>query len=158
MTETQGLQWTDAFLLGYEPMDDTHREFVEIVDKLLTCPDAEMAGLTGLDTKHKAVADEKFRAVLDGSPLDSGSVQVTAHDLDCLKYTISSPKGGVVVFSEIYYPGWTVTIDGRSRHDMIWNSAMAASSHETSACRAPRGRGPRPAGMSWASCGCSRPH
>ena len=53
---------------------------------------------------------------------------------------------------------WTVTIDGRSRHDMIWNSAMAASSHETSACRAPRGRGPRPAGMSWASCGCSRPH
>jgi hypothetical protein len=45
MTETQGLQWTDAFLLGYEPMDDTHREFVEIVDKLLTCPDAEMAGL-----------------------------------------------------------------------------------------------------------------
>lgn len=75
--------------------------------------DAEMAGLTGLDTKHKAVADEKFRAVLDGSPLDSGSVQVTAHDLDCLKYTISSPKGGVVVFSEIYYPGWTVTIDGK---------------------------------------------
>ena len=72
-----------------------------------------MAGLTGLDTKHKAVADEKFRAVLDGSPLDSGSVQVTAHDLDCLKYTISSPKGGVVVFSEIYYPGWTVTIDGK---------------------------------------------
>ncbi|TXH81108.1 hemerythrin domain-containing protein [Thauera aminoaromatica] len=45
MTETQGLQWTDAFLLGYEPMDDTHREFVEIVDRLLTCPDAEMAGL-----------------------------------------------------------------------------------------------------------------
>ena len=45
MTETQGLQWTDAFLLGYEPMDDTHREFVDCVDKLLTCPDAEMAGL-----------------------------------------------------------------------------------------------------------------
>ena len=32
MTDTQGLPWTDAFLLGYEPMDDTHREFVEIVE------------------------------------------------------------------------------------------------------------------------------
>ena len=43
MTDTQGLQWTDAFLLGYEAMDDTHREFVAIVDRLLTCADADLA-------------------------------------------------------------------------------------------------------------------
>jgi hemerythrin len=45
MTDNQGLQWTDAFLLGYEAMDDTHREFVDIVDRLLTCADADMAGV-----------------------------------------------------------------------------------------------------------------
>ena len=43
MTDQQGLPWTDAFLLGYEAMDETHREFVEIVDRLLTCADADMA-------------------------------------------------------------------------------------------------------------------
>lgn len=44
MTDQQGLQWTDAFLLGFDAMDDTHREFVDIVDRLLTCADADLAG------------------------------------------------------------------------------------------------------------------
>ncbi len=75
--------------------------------------DGEMAALTGLDTKHKAVADERFKAQLDGSPLDSGSVQLTSYEPNELKYTVDTKKGGVAVFSEIYYPGWTATIDGQ---------------------------------------------
>ena len=74
--------------------------------------DAEMAALDGLDTKHAAVADARFKAVLDGTPLDSGSVSLTAYDANRLAYNVETAKGGVVVFSEIYYPGWTVTIDG----------------------------------------------
>lgn len=75
--------------------------------------DAEMAALTGLDTKHKAVADQRFKTQLDGSPLDSGKVTLTAYAPNLLQYDVTSAKGGVVVFSEIYYPGWTVTIDGK---------------------------------------------
>lgn len=75
--------------------------------------DAEMAGLTGLDTKHAAVADEKFRAVLEGSPLDSGSIQLTSRQPNELHYQAVTPKGGVAVLSEIYYPGWEATIDGK---------------------------------------------
>jgi len=30
-----------------------------------------------------------------------------------LSYKVNSQQGGVVVFSEIYYPGWTCTIDGQ---------------------------------------------
>jgi uncharacterized membrane protein YfhO len=30
-----------------------------------------------------------------------------------LKYEVNSDKGGTVVFSEIYYPGWKSTIDGQ---------------------------------------------
>ena len=29
-----------------------------------------------------------------------------------MTYEVNSDKGGVVVFSEIYYPGWTATVDG----------------------------------------------
>jgi len=36
------LHWTDAFLLGFGPMDATHHEFVEIVHAMLTCEDAEL--------------------------------------------------------------------------------------------------------------------
>ncbi|MET0985255.1 MAG: hemerythrin domain-containing protein [Steroidobacteraceae bacterium] len=40
---TETFQWSDAFLLGYGKMDDTHREFVELVAAMLACPDPEMA-------------------------------------------------------------------------------------------------------------------
>jgi hemerythrin len=35
--------WNDDYLLGYDPMDDTHREFVEVVHALDTASDADMA-------------------------------------------------------------------------------------------------------------------
>ena len=41
-----------------------------------------------------------------------GSVELTSYDANRLAYKVKSQKGGVVVFSEIYYPGWTCTIDG----------------------------------------------
>ena len=75
--------------------------------------DAEMAALHQLDTKHAAVADARFRAQLDGSPLGQGTVKLTAYAPNQLSYDIESSQGGVVVFSEIYYPDWSVTIDGQ---------------------------------------------
>ncbi|MBP3228337.1 MAG: YfhO family protein [Bacteroidaceae bacterium] len=80
--------------------------------KFVKNADEEMAALTGLDTKHVAVADAQFKDVLDGSPLDSGTVSETRYAPNELRYTVESPKGGLVVFSEVYYPGWTATIDG----------------------------------------------
>ena len=45
MNASEQFQWTDAYLLGYQPMDETHREFVEIVDAMLAADDARFAGL-----------------------------------------------------------------------------------------------------------------
>ncbi len=75
--------------------------------------DAEMGALDTLDTKLGAVADASFRPVLDGGPLGDGSVRFVSYEANELHYDIHSEQGGVVVFSEIYYPGWTATIDGR---------------------------------------------
>ena len=86
--------------------------FVEKLDFVPTA-DAEMAALQQLDTKHAAVADARFKAQLDGSPLGQGSVKLTAYAPNQLSYDIESQQGGVVVFSEIYYPDWSVTIDGQ---------------------------------------------
>ena len=75
--------------------------------------DAEMAALNKLDTKHAAVADESFQPMLDGTQLDSGQVTLTNRQPNELHYTVTTPKGGLLVLSEIYYPGWEATIDGK---------------------------------------------
>jgi uncharacterized membrane protein YfhO len=39
-------------------------------------------------------------------------VTIKNYEPNQLTYEVNSGKGGVVVFSEVYYPGWTATIDG----------------------------------------------
>ena len=75
--------------------------------------DAELAALRGLDTKHVAVADEQFNEVLGSAQNDStATVTLTNYEANELQYDVESRKGGVLVFSEIYYPGWTCQVDG----------------------------------------------
>ncbi len=76
----------------------------------------ELDALGQLDLRHEAVADAKFRELLKTVPeaaADSASlVTITAYEPNRLTYDVKSARGGVVVFSEIYYPGWTATVDG----------------------------------------------
>lgn len=84
------------------------------VDQLDFVPNAdkEMAALHGMDTKREAVADERFRSALETQTLGQGTVELTQYAPNEMHYKVQSEAGGVVVFSEIYYPGWTATIDG----------------------------------------------
>ena len=110
------------------------------VDEIQYVPDAdaEIAALHDADLRHVAVVNEAFAEVLgreqalsnsplkgedagqEASPLRGGlegsvaaSVELTSYEANRLSYKVKSQKGGVVVLSEIYYPGWTCTIDGQ---------------------------------------------
>ena len=74
----------------------------------------EIAAIGKLDLRHQAVADAKFKAQLgEAAVQDTASiVTITSYEPNRLTYDVNSGKGGVLVFSEIYYPGWTATIDG----------------------------------------------
>lgn len=77
---------------------------------------AEMNTLYNLDTRSAAVADSKFRPVLgDATAKAPGdTIYETSYAPNKLNYQAKSAKGGVAVFSEIYFPwGWTATVDGK---------------------------------------------
>jgi hypothetical protein len=74
----------------------------------------EIAAVGKIDLRHQAVADAKFKEQLgEAIPQDTVSlVSITSYEPNRLTYDVSSDKGGVLVFSEIYYPGWEATVDG----------------------------------------------
>ena len=86
------------------------------VDKIRYVDNAnqELDALGQIDLRHEAVADKQFQQVLgDAVAQDSTSAaELTAYEPNQLTYNVQSKKGGVLVFSEIFYPEWTATVDG----------------------------------------------
>lgn len=81
--------------------------------------DEEIQALHTVNPKEVAVVDCRFREQLgvEGGilPVDSTDyVKLTHYDANAVTYEVNSVKGGVVVFSEIYYPSWQATVDGNS--------------------------------------------
>lgn len=87
------------------------------VDKLtyVDNANAEIERVGKMDIRHEAVADKRFETQLKTAvKQDSTSVvKLTSYMSDRLTYDVNSSKGGVIVFSEVYYPGWTATVDGQ---------------------------------------------
>ena len=75
----------------------------------------ELDGLAKANLRHEAVADARFKDIL-GSTVpgnETAVVKLVKYEPNELTYDVNSSKGGIVVFSEIYYPGWTATVDGQ---------------------------------------------
>ncbi len=89
------------------------------VNELIYVADAdeEITALHDVNPSVTAVADKRFANILGEAasvPVQDSLSQVTltAYDANALAYEVQSSQGGVVVFSEIYYPGWQATVDG----------------------------------------------
>ena len=87
--------------------------FVDEVDYVNNANE-EIEAIHGLEPTKKAIVDKKFESVVKSLPSDStATIELVAYEPNYLKYEVNSDKGGTVVFSEIYYPGWKSTIDGQ---------------------------------------------
>lgn len=100
--------------------------------------DEEIFSLKKTDLKKTAVVDRRFESALgDAAKVQdsTSSVKLTAYDANALTYDVYSPTGGVIVFSEVYYPGWTATVDGQPvevvRADYILRAIRIASGRHT---------------------------
>ena len=102
--------------------------------------DAEMDALDAakLDFARQAVADRRFAGVLPEEPslVPGDTIYMTSYTPNELKYHVSTAKGGVGVFSEIYFPwGWHASVDGQpaelARVNYVLRAmALPAGSHE----------------------------
>ena len=76
--------------------------------------DAEIAALNGFNPDSTAIVDVRFsEQIIDN--LDNSNTAITLEEYkpNFLKYTSSSTKDGIAIFSEIYYDkGWNAYIDG----------------------------------------------
>lgn len=76
----------------------------------------EIEAIHHLNPAVTAVVDKKFaeevKAVAESATDSTRSIVLKEYQPNALTYEVNSAKGGTVVFSEIYYPGWQSFIDG----------------------------------------------
>ncbi len=109
------------------------------VDSIAYVADAnsEFRSIGSVALRSCAVAEEKYRPLLGTATArdSTRSITLTHYQPNELTYTVASSEGGIVVFSEVYYPGWTATIDGNdaplARADYLLRAmTIPAGNHE----------------------------
>lgn len=74
----------------------------------------ELDGMAKINLRTEAIADKSFEGALGSTKQQDSlaTVRITKYEANHLEYDATSKAGGIIVFSEIYYPGWTATVDG----------------------------------------------
>ena len=87
--------------------------FVDSV-KWVNTPDEEILALGDIDVRNETVIHNKFKVDVGdfGPKTPADSITLETYEPDHLVYRTNTTGNRLVVFSEIYYPDWTVTIDG----------------------------------------------
>lgn len=60
------------------------------------------------------------------SPQANGNVQITAHGPDHVTISASADADAILVVSEVYYPGWSATVDGQATPILRADDALRA--------------------------------
>ncbi|MBS0510833.1 MAG: hemerythrin domain-containing protein [Proteobacteria bacterium] len=128
MSQTPEFEWDDHYLLGYAAMDDTHREFVECVDAMLTASDEQFpAALDAfIDHATRHFDQEKEWMSADGFP--ARDCHVEEHDkvmASCLEVKELVAAGNVEVGRDLaralvdWFPGHADYMDSALANWMV---------------------------------------
>ena len=101
----------------YNPFSYGNAWFVNEVEYVSNANE-EIAGTGQVDPLTVAIVDNQFKAALKDATLcpdaQDNTIELTTYEPNRLVYEVEAATDGVVVFSEVYYPGWQATIDGQS--------------------------------------------
>ncbi len=129
--EPSGADWNLISMLNTKyliyPGNDGNRVYLNkqalgpawLVDNIdyVAGADAEMAALQALDPANAAVADARFKDILGAEAVARSQgdyIHLDNETPNRLTYTVDTRKGGLAVFSEVWFPwGWHATIDGK---------------------------------------------
>ena len=76
---TTSIAWSDAFLLGFAAMDDTHREFVDCVAALQSAGDAELAARLADFEQHAVAHFEQEQRWMDSTAFPAAQCHADEH-------------------------------------------------------------------------------
>lgn len=74
-----GLAWSDALLIGHAAMDRTHREFVQCVQAMTACADAELPAALRAFIAHAQVHFAEEDEAMAGSAFPAGDCHADEH-------------------------------------------------------------------------------
>jgi uncharacterized membrane protein YfhO len=86
----------------------------------------ELSRTCSVNTKSTAVIDASQFEVSDFSGDTAGTIIQTSNNLKTIQYESQSASSGLAIFSEIYYPGWVATIDGKEANILRANYILRA--------------------------------
>lgn len=72
----------------------------------------ELKQLKTINTKTTGIVNQNQFADVENHIDENGFIELTQYQPNELTYKVSTEKGGIALFSEMYYPGWTATING----------------------------------------------
>lgn len=75
-----GVLWSDDRLLGYGPMDETHREFYDVVFRLLTCQASNALQALAEVTRHAREHFEQENGWMRSTGFPSAQCHIDEHD------------------------------------------------------------------------------
>lgn len=120
MTVATRFDWDDRYLVGHQPMDDTHREFGALVDSMLRADDASLGSVLEAFACHAEAHFASEQRLMDQYAFPARDCHVAEHQrvLDSVhEVRLLVAEGDVEVARELaraladWFPGHTDYMD-----------------------------------------------
>ena len=123
--------WSDSYLLGYIPMDDTHKEFVELVNAMKQASDEAFAAALDAFEKHAVRHFNEENAWMKATDFPSMDCHIDEHaavlasvqGVQAMEIEKKLPVGrGLVTALEEWFPGHADYLDSALAKWMVKQS------------------------------------